>query len=445
MLWTLEQVLALAPDAASAKSGKELSASRKWMTLGATESCAWGTIQGSGKDPYQASIDLAGPAFKCSCPSRKFPCKHGLGLFLILAREPATLTGKTPPAWTTEWLAKRAGKDGQNLTKSAAPETSPDPAAATKSAAASESRIHSRESKVTAGLEEFGLWLDDLVRSGLAALPMKPSGFWEHPVARLVDAQAPGLARRAGALAGITTTGERWPNRFLGQAALLHLVREGWSRLDTLPPSTQADLRATIGFTADQEDVLSQSGVRDRWFVIGQRVVEEERLRTQRTWLLGATGRRPALCLSFSAGPNQPLDVSLVPGTCLEAELVFFPSAWPLRALVKQRHGPPESAPPVMPHESIAAALAFAGEALAANPWIERVPLALPAVIPVRRAEGWGIRDAEARTLPMTLSEARTWVLVSLSGGHPISLAGEWDGGSLTPLSAWAEGRFVRI
>src|SRR4051812_42647423 len=111
MLWNTDQVLALAPDAGSAKSGKELSAPRKWKTLGANAVCAWGSIQGNGKDPYQTSIDLSGPAFKCSCPSRKFPCKHGLGLFLILAQQPAALTEKSPPAWTTEWLAKRIEKE----------------------------------------------------------------------------------------------------------------------------------------------------------------------------------------------------------------------------------------------------------------------------------------------------------------------------------------------
>src|SRR3954468_8235398 len=99
MQWTPEQVLALAPDASSAKSGKDLSTPRKWLTLGVNDTCAWGSIQGSGKNPYQTSIDFTGPAFKCTCPSRKFPCKHGLGLFLILAQQPGAVTEKEPPQW----------------------------------------------------------------------------------------------------------------------------------------------------------------------------------------------------------------------------------------------------------------------------------------------------------------------------------------------------------
>lgn len=287
MAWNVEQVLALAPDASSARAGKDLSALRKWKTLGMSATCAWGTLQGSGKEPYQACIDLAGPAFKCSCPSRKFPCKHGLGLGLIVAQQPAALTEKEPPAWATEWLAKRVEKEEQKTEKASAPTAPADPEEAAKAVVAAEKRSAAREAKVAAGLDELGVWLADLVRTGFASLPGKPASFWETPAARLVDAQAPGLARRVRALDGVTVTGDQWPARLLRKAALLHLAREGWSRATALPAETQADLRTVIGFNVSQEEVLTQPA---------------------------------ALCLSFSAGPSQPLDVSLVPGTTLDAE-----------------------------------------------------------------------------------------------------------------------------
>jgi uncharacterized Zn finger protein len=82
-------------NAASAKPGKGLSSGRKRTALRATEQCAWGTIQGSGKNPYQTCIDLSGPAFKCTCPSRKVPCKHRLGLFLVLAQQPGEMKERT--------------------------------------------------------------------------------------------------------------------------------------------------------------------------------------------------------------------------------------------------------------------------------------------------------------------------------------------------------------
>ncbi|HRI16816.1 MAG TPA: SWIM zinc finger family protein [Verrucomicrobiota bacterium] len=443
MPWTVEQALALAPDPASAKSGKDLSSARKWKTLGVDAACAWGTIQGSGKDPYQTSIDLGGPAFKCSCPSRKFPCKHGLGLLLILAQQPAALTEKTPPTWTSEWLAKRVEKEEKKAAKAAEPEVPPDPETAARAAAAAEKRAAARENKVTAGLDDLGVWLRDLVRTGFAVLPGKPPSFWEAPATRLVDAQAPGLARRVSDLDNIATRGEDWPVRLLRETARMHLAREAWSRIDRLPADTQADLRSTLGFSTNQEDVLASEGVHDQWLVVGRRITEEERLRVQRTWLFGHKTRRPALCLSFSAGPNQPLDVSLVPGDSVEAELAFFPSAWPLRALVKQRFGPPESTRAEFPQATIAEACAFAAQALAAQPWLERVPFALKAVFPVLRSEGWRCRDEARHWLPLRTADAAGWTLRALSGGKPLALAGEWDGESLVPLSVRAEGRFL--
>jgi hypothetical protein len=445
MPWTAEQVLALAPDASSANSGKGLATPRKWKMLGASDACAWGAIQGSGKDPYQTSIDFSGPAFRCSCPSRKFPCKHGLGLFLIFAQQPAAMTEKTPPAWTTEWLAKRLEKEEKKSTEITAPDVPPDPAAVEKAAVAAAKRMESREAKVTAGLDELGVWLEDLIRSGFAILPGKPASFWDNPAARLVDAQAPGLARRVRKLDRITTLGERWPAMLLRETALLQLVKEGWSRMAALPEATQADLRAVIGFTADQEEVLAQTAVRDHWMVVAQRIEEDEHLRTQWTWMFGQNTKRPALSLSFSAGPNQPLDMSLKPGTAIEAELAFFPSAWPLRALVKQCYRTLES--PVAPwrHQTIAEANAFAAEAFAATPWIERMAFAFESVTPVRRPQGWIIRDEPGNALGLEVTEAKAWVVYSLSGGQPVSLAGEWDGESFTPLSVRAEGRFLRL
>lgn len=98
MDWTVERILALAPDSASAKAGQGLAGRRAWRSLGHADGTAWGECQGSGKAPYQAQIDLSEPAFRCTCPSRKFPCKHGLGLFLLLASEPVAFVEGSPPS-----------------------------------------------------------------------------------------------------------------------------------------------------------------------------------------------------------------------------------------------------------------------------------------------------------------------------------------------------------
>src|SRR5688500_11207695 len=134
--WTPEQVLALAPDASSLSAGKELSSPAKWVSSGANVAAAWGEAKGSGAKPYQTRIDLSEPAFKCSCPSRKFPCKHALGLFLLTDSEPKAFKQKTPPEWVAQWLEGRGAKAEKKAKKAeeaaAAP---PDPEAQAKRAA----------------------------------------------------------------------------------------------------------------------------------------------------------------------------------------------------------------------------------------------------------------------------------------------------------------------
>lgn len=99
--WTTEQILALAPDVSSAKNGKALATPSKWVTLGNNKQAIWGECQGSGKTPYQTQIDLTEVAFRCNCPSRKFPCKHGLGLLILSINEPAAFKSQAPPAWVS--------------------------------------------------------------------------------------------------------------------------------------------------------------------------------------------------------------------------------------------------------------------------------------------------------------------------------------------------------
>ena len=72
--WSTEQVTALAPDKQVATAGLKLASPTKWSDTGVHEALVWGSASGSGKKPYRVCVDLSGPAFKCSCPSRKFPC-----------------------------------------------------------------------------------------------------------------------------------------------------------------------------------------------------------------------------------------------------------------------------------------------------------------------------------------------------------------------------------
>lgn len=196
MNYSPEQIIALAPDAASAKAGRSLATASRWQNVGQDDRAVWGECQGSGAKPYQTVIDLNEPAFKCSCPSRKFPCKHALGLFLLVANQAPTSNTATVPVWATEWLTKRDEQAQRRSEAAKKTDEEPDEATLARRASQKIKRSLDREAKVVAGLRELELWLRDLLRHGLAAAQTRSINYWEQMAARLIDAQAPGVARR---------------------------------------------------------------------------------------------------------------------------------------------------------------------------------------------------------------------------------------------------------
>jgi hypothetical protein len=441
--WTSEQILTLAPDAASAKAGRGLAVPRHWIRLGCNERAVWGECQGSAQEPYRAGIDLSEPAFKCTCPSRKFPCKHALGLFLLFAGQPGAFNEPEPPAWVAEWLAKRAQQNQRKQAQMAAPDETAAAQPPRKKVAKTRPDA-ARQAKVEAGLAELELWLRDLARQGLASVQTRPARYWEGMAARMVDAQAPGIARWLREMSSLPFSGEGWPERLLARLGLLYLLLEGFKRIDTLPAPVQADIRTAMGWTYKEEALRAEPGLPDTWLVLGQRIYEEDRLRVQRTWLWGENRRQAALVLDF-AFQGQPLDVSLIPGLTCKAELVFYPSNYPLRAVVKDRFTAPDPLTAMPAYPTVDAGLSAYAGALALQPWLELFPLSLEAVHLIKQKDAWLIRDNEGKLISLSPEFDQGWRLLALSGGNPFSLFGEWNGRHLLPLSAWTEGRFVPL
>jgi len=439
--WTRQRVLDLAPDASSAKAGDGLGKASKWSLLGRHESAVWGEIKGSGSKPYQVRIDLSEPAFKCSCPSRKFPCKHALGLMFVLAGEMSAVVEASMPEWVSDWLAKRSERSEQREQRAQ------ERAARPIDVKAQAKRAAMRDERIRAGIEEAAIWLSDVIRTGLATAQTQPGSYWEHAAARLVDAQAPGLARYVRMMRDEVASDEQWQERFLDVAGRLYLAIDAYRRLDALPDDLRADVCSTIGITVNTNDLIAtQPAVSGQWLVLGQQVEQEERLQVRRTWLTEANdAARAALILDFAVGA-QPLDPGLVVGTSFSGELVYYPSRQPLRAVVKDRGA---IAPfNEFPARTLVEALAGYSGALAASPWIERWPMSLRDVSLRAQSAGdttaWLLCDADGNGLPLSRAFRADWTALSVTGGRPCRVFGEWDGRSLLPLTIQSDqGVFV--
>ncbi|QSS92642.1 SWIM zinc finger family protein [Streptomyces sp. M54] len=429
--WSVEQVLALAPDAASRTAGGRLGTAGPWSGTGGDGAGAvWGLCEGSGSTPYRTVVDLTGPAYHCSCPSRKFPCKHALGLLLLRAADEAAFRRSDPADWAAAWIEGRRRRADRSPGSGAAREpTSTD---------AARKRAERRAERVTAGVRELEQRLSDLLRGGLATTEGAGYGLWEETAARMVDAQAPGLAARVRELGAITGSGPGGPVRLLEECGLLHLLDTAWLGRERLPEPLAATVRTRVGLPASAEG----PPVRDHWSVLAQYDTPDGRIVARRIWLYGRASHRTALLLSFGA-PGRPPAQALPVGAAIDAELTPYPGGGQLRAELGEQFG---AVTPAGPPPGIAAAEAPAvyGNALRDDPWLDAWPVVLRDVIPVPTGDGWQLADARSASAvpiaPAALSRPGLWKLVALSGGGPVTVFGEIGHRGFDPYAAWDPG-----
>lgn len=422
----------MAPDEKSVVAAQKLVSPRLWESPGLSESALWGTC-GGGRN-YQVRIDLANMGYSCNCPSRKFPCKHVLALMMLLATTPDAIAITESPQWVREWINKRRQREQAKADKEQQPAKPIDAAAQAK-------RVDERELKVAEGLKQLSVWMDDLIRGGIACLETKPFTFWDDQARRLVDSQAKGLATRIRNLAEIPQSSRDWPQRMMDELGRTRLLMHAYERSDNLSPDLKADVRQLIGWTVSQAELV-ESGevVEDDWFIFGQQIKEEDRFRTQRSWAIGRTTQREALLLQFAPGV-QGFPESIVPGTIQPGKLIFYPGTVQQRAKFQERTGENDSTfKDYIGGNSVTTFLGEYAERLAQNPWLPTCSCLLSDVTIATEHGAWFVRDSEGNALPLRMQDH--YRLLSATGGHSFQLMGEWNGDVFAPMSFLFEGQF---
>jgi hypothetical protein len=295
-----------------------------------------------------------------------------------------------------------------------------------------------RAERVAAGLDELDQWLRDQVRTGIAELGRGGYRPLDRMAARMVDAQAPGVAGMLRALPG-ELAGDGWPGRLLEQLGALHLLVAAHRRLADLPAELAATVRSRVGYPVRKADVLAGPALRDHWFAVGSVDSLDYRLLTRRVWLFGTTTRRWALLLSF-APPGGFLDDSVAAGQRLHADLHFYPGSGQYRALVGERHDRVEPTDPPAP-ETYADLLDRFADLLAADPWAVRMPAAVraAAVPPDRPGGRWRLREGSGAYRELVELTGEPWPLFARTLGEPTAVFGEWSPAGFRPLSLLPE------
>ncbi|MGW0035409.1 SWIM zinc finger family protein [Gordonia sp. NPDC003376] len=443
--WSTQQVLALAPDASSATAGRKLGSPVPWSDTGATDHVVWGSCAGSGKTPYRTVVELSAPAYTCSCPSRKFPCKHVLGL-LLLWGEGGVPDAAEPADHAAAWLAGRAARAAATPAAAAAPK---DPERAAKNAA-------QRAERVTTGLDELRMWLGDQAGHGLAGLEADAHARFDAVAARLVDAQAPGMANRVRRLPAVvyapddaTDSRADWPSRLLQEFGALWSLAAAHDRLPDLSDELAATVRRHIGYPVAKADVLARPAVVDDWQVLGRRDTEEDHLQARRTWLCGAHTGRFGLILDYApAGGTLPARPAV--GQVRHAAMHFYPGAPGHRCLPADTD--PASAPdpdavdrdaaqvhepaaPEITGTDLAAARRTRAEAVAADPWLSGFPVIVTGRLGTTDDGHAALIDRTGDAVALRDGEGLWPLLLALTEGDEVQLFGELGARGLDPFT----------
>ena len=445
----LRAVEALATDQSSLKAAAGLAKPGKWSGIGISRDGAliWGECAGSGANPYRVMADLRDLGNKCTCPSRKFPCKHVLGLLWINAEGILPFAPAETPDWVTDWLGRRRGGGAPKPMAAAAPKdigvagapepeapVPEDPKAVARREAASAKRLEDTQRAIIDALEALEQWIGDQLKSGLSAFIDDATARCRRIGARLVDGKAAALAGRIDEL----------PARLLalpaGDKVRGAVVELG--RLVLLARAFRADpkdveVRRAIATAEAREAVIANPRalrVTGMWEVLAERVeTRRDGLVSQTTWLLNLSGAVPhfAMLLDFFPATAGRRGSVFTPGEQFAGELIFYPAQTPLRAFLLIRESDDAPALPwPTPAGSLSNALTVP---FIAAPWTLDMPLLLPSgrIVQDEAGSHWW-RSAGGDTVLPVATELEGLI----RGTDLTGMAAVWSGSRLHILAA---------
>jgi hypothetical protein len=389
----LKAIEALAPDQSSLKAAAGLTKPAKWSGAGisADGQLIWGSCAGSGANPYRVMADLSDLGSKCTCPSRKFPCKHVLALLWMRAEATLGFAQGDVPDWVSEWLGRRrkpsgtavavapAGTKDMQAALVAEPEEPHDPKAIARRAAAAEKRAADTELALHDAVEALEQWIGDQLRLGLATFIDDATARCRRIAARLVDGKAQVLAGRIDELPSrllALPVGDRVRGAVVELGKLVMLARA--FRADPKNPEIRRSISTAEGREAllDNPEALRVTSL---WEVLGEKAeTRRDGLISQTSWLLnlGEAGPRFAVLRDyFPASAGKRGSVFTV-GEQFEGELIFYPATHPERALMLSKASSDAIRPWPAPQAGAIAATLSAR--MADEPWLTEAPLLLP-------------------------------------------------------------------
>lgn len=251
-------VVSVASNVETVKNGRLLWLQGQFSDLSlAAGTLLIGQCQGSGKKPYTCSCDFIDPAlpvFRCTCPSRQFPCKHCVGLMLAYVQEPTEFQVAEIPADIQAKREKSVGREEQQASNAGKPRK------------VNKSALVKKMQAQLSGLELLERLAHSLVSLGIGNMNVKSAHEIEQQARQLGDAYLPGAQKALRAYTSLFSRGGKFADDLsasqrevvysaaLEKLSTLHsLTKIGRSYLEKrladpeLKPDTDSSIAAWLG------------------------------------------------------------------------------------------------------------------------------------------------------------------------------------------------------
>ncbi|MBK7985718.1 MAG: SWIM zinc finger family protein [Ignavibacteria bacterium] len=425
MIVTEEDVNKLAPDDASITAGRQLAMRNQWENVNRHERALWGECKGSGKNPYFTQIDLVNIAFKCTCPSRKFPCKHSLGLLYLFVKDKSCfLTHPDIHTRVLEWIESRnekveAKKASQNVDKKA-----------------QEKRFLQRDKKVREGIVELKRWMKDLIRLGIQSVPQNQYVFCKNMKAKMIDAQAPGLARVLSELTEINMYEPNWEHVFLRKFSFLYILVSAYENSDNINVSWQEEIKIRLGYNFNRSDFDSTSLQRDILFTLSQtKEIIDVNLVSEKTWFYSCVNQSFYYLLQYYPVTQSVQEQFHVPGNTVDAQFFIYPGRNQQRIVIEMYESVSHKKIFDFPQKSFYNHWIDIAEKKALNIFTEEFPVLLKSYKLLTKTNEWFITDESGDSLKVNIEKIKLLKILALTLQNPVDWFGVVHNAMFKPLA----------
>ena len=443
MYWSTTKIEQLVDTPSTLRRATMLAKSSNWKDLSTNYQVIWGTCTVFEQQHYKVRVHLISGHYQCNCLSKKL-CKHIIAIVLLHLKSSALFKHQILPDSLHKWKLT-PDNTYKNNNRAALNQINNH----NKIQQNKLKRWQKRLDLMASGIDTLDIWLSDIVRQGLANVPLEQTSFWDFIASKMMDAKLPAISTYLKETAVLIQHQNDWTELVIKRIGKLYAWISSFNNREKLSVDVQENLYRSLGKIIQKKVVIEQNFVQnDHWLVVGIHQGETiDKQLFRRTWLFGMKSLKMALIEDYSYY-KSPFEFQYSLGSVISSNVYYYDKLPQQRALVE--HPKQINASALINWKGYAnfdQALEAFHHHIIKNPWVNIFPMILDNIAPFlnNQHEIQG-KDSENHLIQLhNLSEDSKWQLLAISGGGPICLMGEWDGYKFQPLAILQASNFIML